>query len=199
MFNRTLNPSVAESLKDAATFGKTWANYESIEGGLKTLDGALWKDVVSQVAFGGLTDDADAMLSRLSTFEAAASEAHGVKRERAARKGVASTDYVVPPTFKSYKSTIKGAIENGVELLDANGFPRSRNDVTEDLKNAKSVASEKTEEEKLGTMTDSWLAVYGKCDRSNPLFVDAVNKIINRLAGDGLLPTVDTTALPVAA
>lgn len=184
--NTTLNPEDASKVPDPATFGKTWGNYSKLGKGVSDLGDALWTQIVSQIALGGINDsDPDGMIARLDPFEVAASEAEGIPRERAARKGVAATEYVVPGTFRAYKSHLKGAFKYGVELLNADGHPRSVKDVTDDLKERKSVVSEKSEEEKLSAVTETWLALYGKCDQRNPLTVDAMNKIINRLVGDG--------------
>jgi hypothetical protein len=188
MLNRVLNPTF--EIKDADTFGKTWGNLERLGSGIEALDGQAWKDTLAIVALGGLTDDASAMLARLSDYERVACESHGVPRKRKARAGVADTPFTVPPLFKSYKSTIKGAIEAGVELLDANGMPLSRDVITKAIAEAKKV--DKSDEEKLGPVTDTWLTVFGKCDQDHPLTVDAVNKIINALNERGLLP--DTMA-----
>jgi hypothetical protein len=79
-----------------------------------------------------------------------------------------------------------------VELLDANGKPRARNDVSDDLKEAKKV--ERTDEEKLGYTVDTFLAVYAKCDDASPLTIDAVNRIVNALAARGALPNVAIAA-----
>ena len=188
--NRVLNPAI--EVKDRTTFGRIWTNLEKLGEGVDTLAGAMWADVVARVAFGGITDTIEDNLNRLSEYEEEACVAHGVPRKRAARKGVAATDFVVPPTFKSYKSTIKGALEHGVELLDANGMPRSRSDVADDLAEAKKVI--KSDEEKLANATDTWLAIFAKCNAGDMGVVQCVRRIIEQAEAAGLTAKLPLTA-----
>lgn len=186
--NRMLNE--AFPLRSDEANATLWEMIGESETTSKALDGEAWKQTIGAVAFGGVPDVAEVALDKLGHLEVVVRETRKIPSERPGGKRSKGTGYALDPLFKSYKSTIRGAILNGVELLDAVGMPRSRGDVSEDIKQAKVV--EKSDEEKLGTATDTFLAIYGKCADTHPLTVDAVNKIVNALVARGAI-TLETS------
>jgi hypothetical protein len=182
--NRMLNETFP--IRNDEQNAALWEMIGESENTNKALDGEAWKQTLAAIAFGGIPETADKALDKLAHLEKLVRETRKIPSERPGGKRSMGTGYALDPLFKSYKSTIRGAILNGVELLDAVGMPKSRPEVTEAVKQAKVV--EKTDEEKLGSLTDSWLAVYAKCADGHPLTVDAVNKLINALSGRGALP-----------
>ena len=181
--NKVLNEEFAQHLRDAEANKALWQMIGQSDTTIKALDGEAWQQTVGQVAKMGVPADYDSAENFLAPLEKIVRETLAIPSERPGGKRSKGTGFALHPTFKSYKSTIKGALDNGVELLDAIGVPRSRGDVSADIKVAKQV--DKTDEEKLGSATDTWLAIYGKCSDSDPLTIDCVNKMLNALKGRG--------------
>lgn len=163
MLNVKLNPAYV--VPNAVEFEKQFRACVQLEQGVEDLKGDLWGGIVSRIAKDGIVNDPAEMLARLAEFEAIAQTIGGpegpVERKRAARKGVASTGYVTPDTFKTYKSVVKRAVLSDVELLDADGIPRSVGDVLADLE---AVKPEKSAIDKLVGATDTWIKILAHCD-----------------------------------
>jgi hypothetical protein len=156
---------------------------DSMETLGEAVKGKAWEQTIAKQAFGGLPLTFEEAETKLHDLELAVRTEFAIPSARPGGARSKGTGYKLHPTFKSYKSTIKGAYEHGVELLTADGMPRSRGDVAEDIKIAKTV--EKTEGEKLTTATNTWIAIYDKCVLSDPAVIDAINTIVNRLRADG--------------
>jgi hypothetical protein len=181
--NKVLNEEFAKNLRDLEQNKTLWQMIGQSDATSEALDGQAWQQTIGQVAKMGVPNEFETANKFLEPLEKVVRETLAIPSERPGGKRSLGTGYALHPTFKSYKSTIKGAIENGVELLDAIGVPRSRGDVSNDIKLAKQV--DKSDEEKLGSATDTWLAIYAKCADTDPLTIDAVNKMLNALKGRG--------------
>jgi hypothetical protein len=152
------------------------------------LNEKAWEQVVATLAFGGLPGTPEECFNKLESLEVDVRNYFALKSDRPGGARSKGTGFKLHPTFKSYKSTIKGAIEQGVELLNAAGVPRSRTDVTNDIKDAKHV--EKAPSEKLTGATATWLALYDQCDPNDPAVIALVNQIADKVG----LPHVEEMA-----
>jgi hypothetical protein len=141
------------------------------------LDRKAWEQTVGMIAMGGLPSSADEAFKKLEACEIEIRNYFALKSERPGGARSKGTGFKLHPTFKSYKSTIKNALDADVELLDASGMPRSRNDVISDTKDARTEV--KSDAEKLTQATATWLAIYGKCDPNDASVLALVKQIID--------------------
>jgi len=160
VFNRTLAPDVAVVSKE--DFKSFWGNVAALNKGIGDLDEDAFKKLTARMAFGGIPELVNDALDKLRELEAAASEAEAVPRQRKARKGVADTAYVVPDLFRAYKRIIKKALENSIELLDAQGYPLGKREVLAKIDSIEK--EEKLAIEKLMQCSVTFLAILAKCD-----------------------------------
>ncbi len=161
------NDKVIEYLKTADSTGEV----------VNILDRKAWDQTVAKLAFGGLPTTADEAFKKMDDLEVAIRNHFALKSERPGGARSKGTGFKLHPTFKSYKSTIKGALDASVELLDAAGVPRSRGDIANDIKEARHV--DKTPEEKLTQATATWLAIYANCEATDPAVLALVKQIVD--------------------
>lgn len=157
----------------------------------ETLSGKVWTQIVARTAFCGVPSTFEDAETKLNALEIAVRKEFAIPSARPGGKRSMGTGYKLHPLFKSYKSTLKGAFEQGVEILDAAGVPRSRGDVSEDIKKAKHV--DKSDAEKFAHATDTWCSLFDLAESSDPLTVDAVNRVINKLIAAGYKLAADTS------
>jgi hypothetical protein len=155
-----------------------------IKGSHDAAEGHQWGQIVGRVAFGGVPTSVDDAFKKIEALEIEVRNALGKASERPGGKRSLGTGKTLDPNFKSYKSTLKGAFEHSVQILDAVGMPRSRNDISDDIAAAKPV---KDAEDKLMGAVDTLFKIYESCDKADPRTVDAMNVLINRLQSEGLV------------
>lgn len=141
-----------------------------------------WAQTVGWVTKLGMPANFEEAEKRLMDIEIKVRNELGEASERPGGKRSLGTGKTLDPNFKSYKSTLKGAFEHNVQILDAVGMPRSRNDISDDIKNAKPVKD--AEEKLLGAVEMLW-KIYDSCNASDPRTVDAMNALINGLESRG--------------
>jgi hypothetical protein len=143
------------------------------------LQGKAWQQTVAHLAYpGGIPEKTEDAFAKLEALETDVRTAFAIPSKRPGGARSKGTGFALHGTFKAYKSVIKGALENGVELLDAAGTPRSKKDVTDDI--AKSKVSVKSPLEKLTGATSTWLAIYDGCDPNDPGVIALVNMIATK-------------------
>lgn len=153
---------------------------------VENLDAEKYNQFVGPMAFGGLPENYEDAIKKIDKIEEIIRTTYAIPSKRPGGARSKGTGYVMPDTFKAYKSTVKRAYENGVELLDADGWVRPRNQVESDLKAIRENAAEaKAPEDKLMPMVTSLLAVLDKCEATDPRTVDAVNALLNGLKAKG--------------
>ena len=155
-----------------------------LKSGHSDLDGNQWQQIAARYCFGGVPPALEDGLRKLEPLEIAVRLGLGRPSERPGGKRSLGTGMTLDENFKSYKSTLKGAAEFGVQLLDATGMPRSRNDISDDIKNAK---PPKDPEEKLMGAAEMFIKLHDHCDPKDPRTVDAVNHLVNWLEAKGLV------------
>ena len=170
--------SIIKSIKDATSFNEI-------------LTGKGWEQTVARAAEkGGLPLTFEEAEQKVAELEKDIRMKMAIPSARPGGARSKGTGFKLDPTFKSYKSTIKGAFETGEELLDANGVPRSRNDVSDDIKDAR--AGGKSDNEKLDGATTTWLALFAKCP-DDPVTKATVKRIVDALYDRGY--TTETVVL----
>jgi hypothetical protein len=193
MFNRILNESVIP--EDADKVVALIKGIDANETFSDTIRGKVWLNIVAQAGQGGLPDGFEDFEKKFEPFEIKLREGTAIPSKRPGGARSKGTGYVLHPTLKSYKSTIKGAYEHNVELLDASGNVRSRDDVSEDIKAAK--ATDKTPEEKLVAVTGTWLKLFADCDKSDASTIGSLKLILDAARDAGLV--TDSTVLAAVA
>lgn len=146
------------------------------------LGATQWSQTIGYVAFGGVPTSADEAFKKLEGLEIKIRNELGEASERPGGKRSLGTGKTLDPNFKSYKSTLKGAFEHKIQILDAVGMPRSRNDINNDIKAAQPI---KDAEDKLMGAVDTLFKIYENCDQKDPRTVDAMNALINGLESRG--------------
>lgn len=149
-----------------------------IKGSHDAADGHQWGQVVGRVAFGGVPTNADDAFKKIESLEIEVRKALGKASERPGGKRSLGTGKTLDPNFKSYKSTLKGAFEHSIQILDAVGMPRSRNDISDDIAAAKPI---KDAEDKLMGAVETLIKIHNSCDPKDPRTVDAMNRLTNWL------------------
>lgn len=145
--------------------------------------GKVWTGTVAKIAAAGVPDDLETAYKRIEDLEIAIRVGLAIPSARPGGARSMGTGFKLDPTFKAYKSVIKGAYENGVELLDAAGVPRSYSDITDDIKEAKALVKE--DEDKIAGCVDTLIKVHAKCNPADPRTVDADNTLLNWLRARG--------------
>jgi hypothetical protein len=152
-------------------------------GELSTLsDNQQFGQVVAQVARAGLPDDFETFEKLFDPIEVEFRKAFAIPSKRPGGARSMGTGFVLHKNIKSYKSTVKGAYEHGVELLDAAGVPRSRKDISDDIKAAK---QPKDTEEKLMGAVEMYAKLRDEAVNTDPRTIDADNRLINYLRANG--------------
>jgi hypothetical protein len=162
------NTILSESfvIEDNAKVVDYLTNLDSMTATGAILDGKGWENTAARVAFGGIPEDLADALKKLDDLEVDVRNHFKIPSKRPGGDRSKGTGFQLHKNFKAYKSTIKGALEAGVELLTAAGLPRPRSEVQNDIKEAK--ANVKTPEQKLAQATSTWLAIYANCDQNDP-------------------------------
>jgi hypothetical protein len=173
LHNTTLNEEFV--LEDNAKFIAYLSTADNEANVIDILNQKAWGQLVARIAFGGIPEQLPDALAKLEALEVDVRNHYALPSARPGGARSKGTGFKLHPTYKSYVSTIKGAIDNSVELLDAVGMPRSRGDVSDDIKAAKHV--EKTPEEKLTQATATWLTIYADCNAADPAVLALVKQI----------------------
>lgn len=173
LHNVTLSESF--SVEDNAKVIEYLKTADSSTEVVNILDGKAWQQTIGKLAFGGLPVTVEDAFKKLDALEIDVRNSFALKSDRPGGARSKGTGFKLHPTFKSYKSTIKGALENAVELLDAAGMPRSRGDVAKDIADSRHV--DKSPEEKLTQATATWLAIYANCNQTDPAVMALVTQI----------------------
>jgi hypothetical protein len=134
-----------------------------------------WKQLVARLAWAGLPLDADTAEAKLEPLEIRIRAEMAIPSERPGGKRSKGTGFKLHPTFKSYLSTVRSAYDAGVELLDGDGFPRSRDEVINGVKESKTA---KNPEEKVLGCFDTFTKVYDKCDPSHANTLAAESAVV---------------------
>ena len=146
------------------------------------LGATQWSQTIGYVAFGGVPSSADEAFKKLEGLEIKIRNELGEASERPGGKRSLGTGKTLDPNFKSYKSTLKGAFEHKVQILDAVGMPRSRNDIINDIKAAQPV---KDAEDKLMGAAETFIKLDNNSDQGDPRTVDAHNHLLNYFRSKG--------------
>jgi len=155
-----------------------------IKGSHDAAESHQWGQLAGRVMFGGRPPTFEAACKKIEVLEIEVRNALGKASERPGGKRSLGTGKTLDPNFKSYKSTLKGAFEHDIQILDAVGMPRSRNDISDDIAAARPV---KDAEEKLMGAVETVIKIHDNCDPNDPRTVDAVNRMVNWLKAKGLV------------
>lgn len=149
----------------------------------KNLDGQAWAQMVARVAFGGLPSSEEEALNKLEKLEIKVRTDMAIPSKRPGGTRSKGTGFILHPKFKSYKSTLKGAYETEVEILDANGIPRSRDAISDDIKAAR--AGSKTPEEKFANACQTLLNLYRAASKKDTLVIGSIETVLKEFEADG--------------
>lgn len=150
-----------------------------------------WKQLVARAAFGGLPNVVADVEVKLAALEVKVREAFALPSTRPGGTRSKGTGFKLHPTYKSYLSTVRAAYEYDVELLDADGMPRSRDDITTECNEKKPV---KNPEEKVMGAVETLIKIRDACNDADPQTIDADNRLINWLTAKGYSVTFTGTA-----
>jgi hypothetical protein len=152
-------------------------------------DDKNWKQLVARAAFGGLPTSVDDTKKKLESLEIKIRSEFALVSARPGGARSKGTGYKLHPTFKSYMSTVKAAFEYDVELLDADGMPRSRKDIDDDCSKSRPV---KNPEEKVLGALETYIKIRDACSSTDPLTVAADDTLTTWLASRGYVITLPT-------
>lgn len=189
LHNRVLNEKFEREGSD--TFIARFKSMDTLKELNEKADEQQFGQFVAAVAAVGLPDEFETFEKLLEPLEVEIRKALALPSKRPGGARSKGTGYILHPTFKSYKSTVKGAYEFGVELLDAAGMPRSRNNITDDIKKGKPV---KDAEDKVMGAVETYIKIDESCNQSDARTVDAENRMLNYLRAKGYTITVAADA-----
>jgi hypothetical protein len=161
---RTLAPEF-----DPGTFDSYMENIKVLEraeeGVEKLREDQCWYQSVGLYGKFGIDDpEITPELPNLAIWEKTVRETFKIPSERAGGKRSMGTGFKMPKTPKTYKHFMQRAVEKGVALLDADGFPRKQSDVKSDLDAVKEAeATAKDPEDKLAGSIQTFKAIRDKC------------------------------------
>jgi hypothetical protein len=167
---------------------------KSIDTAKSLSDGASdknWKQLIARIAWAGLPVDADSAEAKIEPLEIKIRAELAIPSERPGGKRSKGTGFKLHPTFKSYLHTVRSAYEHGVELLDGDGFPKSRDEVINGVKESKTA---KNPEEKVLGCFDTFAKVYDKCDPSHANTMAAESAVVAWVEARGYKVEVPVSA-----
>lgn len=150
-----------------------------------------WKQLIARAAFGGLPNTVEDAKIKLADLEVRVRTEFALPSARPGGARSKGTGFKLHPTFKSYMSTVKTAFEYDVELLDADGMPRSRSDIIDECDANKPI---KNPEEKVMGAVETLIKIRDACSNADPLTIDADNRLINWLQAKGYSVSFTGTA-----
>jgi hypothetical protein len=93
-------------------------------------------------------------------------------------------------------STVRSAFEYDVEVLDADGMPRSRGDIDDEIAAKRPI---KNPEEKILGCVETLIKVREQCNDADPQTIDADNVLTNWLRAKGYTVTFGEAIVVAAA